>query len=94
MTFSAELWLYPGKGGWHFVTLPIEIADEIRARTAAQRRGFGSVRVKVTLGKTNWETSVFPDTKSSSYVLPVKAEARRREGVEDGDTVTVALELR
>lgn len=20
--FDAELWLYPGKGGWHFVTLP------------------------------------------------------------------------
>ncbi len=94
MTFSAELWLYPGKGGWHFVTLPIEIADEIRARTAAQRRGFGSARVKVTLGTSSWETSVFPDTKSSSYVLPVKAEVRRREGVDDGDTVTVALELR
>ena len=93
MTFTAELWLYPGKGGWHFVTLPPEIADEVRARTAGQRRGFGSARVHVTLGTTSWETSVFPDSKSSSYLLPVKAEARRRERVEDGDTVTVALEL-
>ena len=51
MTFTAELWRYPGKGGWHFVTLPDEIADEVRARSGP-RHGFGSVRVRVTLGAT------------------------------------------
>ncbi|APG88920.1 hypothetical protein SAMCCGM7_pC1736 (plasmid) [Sinorhizobium americanum CCGM7] len=28
--FDAELWLYPGKGGWHFVTLPVEVARQIK----------------------------------------------------------------
>jgi hypothetical protein len=93
MTFTAELWLYPGKGGWHFVTMPADVADELRARAGGPRRGFGSVRVKVTLGSTTWETSAFPDSKSRSYLLPVKADARRRERVEDGDTVTITLEL-
>ena len=51
------------------------------------------MRVNATIGATTWETSIFPDTKSGSYLLPVKAEVRRREGVEDGDAVTVTLEL-
>jgi len=36
---------------------------------------------------------VFPDRRSSSFLLPIKAEIRRREQVEAGDTVTVALAL-
>jgi hypothetical protein len=36
---------------------------------------------------------VFADTKSSSYLLPVKAAVRRSEHVEDGDAATVMLEL-
>jgi hypothetical protein len=91
---TAEVWLYPGKGGWHFVTLPAEIADELRARTAGSRRGFGSVPVDVTLGTSSWSTSVFPDRKSDSYLLPLKAVARRREQVGAGDTVTITLALR
>jgi hypothetical protein len=33
-TFEArgEVWLYPGDAGWHFVTLPPDLADETRAR--------------------------------------------------------------
>ena len=74
------------------MTLPADVADEVRARSGP-RRGFGSVRVRASIGATTWETSVFPDTKSGSYLLPVKAEARRREGLEDGDTVAVTLEV-
>lgn len=28
--FSATIWLYPGKGGWHFVTLPKSVAAQVR----------------------------------------------------------------
>ena len=91
-TFSAEAWRNPGAGGWHFVTLPPEVADEIRART--QQRPFGSVPVTVTVGDTSRETSVFADTRSASYLLPLKADARRRERIAAGDRVTVSLVLR
>ena len=40
-------------------------------------------------GRPRWETSVFPDSKSSSYVLPSKPR-HAGASVEDGDTVTVA----
>ena len=45
------------------------------------KRGWGSVRVKVTLGKTKWDTSIFPDKKSGTYLLPIKAEVRIKEHV-------------
>ena len=90
--FSAELWQHDGEGGWHFVTLPPDAGDDVRDGAGA-RTGFGSVRVRATLGATSWETSVFPSSKDASYLLPVKKAVRRAEGLEPGDAVEVALEL-
>ena len=91
--FDAALWLHTGDAAWHFVTLPTDVADAIDDITAGGRRGFGSVRVTVTIGSTTWNTSVFPDSASESFVLPVKMQVRAREGVGDGDTVAVTLQL-
>jgi len=91
--FDAEMWLYQGDAAWHFVTLPGDVADDIRARTSGERRGFGSVRVQVTVGNTTWSTSVFPDKTSGSYVLPVKRSVRDAEGLEPGEAVSIDLRL-
>ena len=91
--FETELWLYEGDAAWHFITVPAEISDEIEGRTRELRRGFGSVRVHVTVGETTWSTSVFPDSKRGAYLLPVKAEVRRREGLSPGGLVRVGLSL-
>ena len=55
------------------------------------RRGWGSVRVLVTLGSSTWNTSIFPDKRSGTYILPLKASVRRTEGVFDGDVVTFTI---
>ena len=81
----------PGPGGWHFVTLPAEVAGELDTVFAPAKRGFGSLRVSATVGGVAWETSVFPDKQTASYVLPVKAAVRRRAGLEAGDTVALTL---
>ena len=94
LTFTSELWRYPGDAGWHFVTLPHGVADEIADRVerdVGARRGFGAVRVEATCGSTTWRTSLFPDTASRSYVLPVKQSVRRSEDLGVGDQVTVRL---
>lgn len=91
--FDAELWLYDGDAAWHFVTLPPDVADEVEA-SATITAGFGSVPVRVTIGSTTWATSLFPDSKVESYLLPVKQEVRKREGLSAGDPVTVHLSLR
>lgn len=89
VSFDAELWLHQGEGSWHFVTLPVDLADDVRER--ATGRGFGSVRVTAVVGETRWETSLFPETKTGSYVLPVKQQVRRANDLVAGDVVTIRL---
>jgi hypothetical protein len=88
--FAAELWLHTDMpGAWYFITLPLDAACEIRA--TQERRGFGSVRVHATIGDSTWDTSVFPDTKTDSFLLPVKAAVRSRERIDERDVVTVTI---
>ncbi len=91
-TFEAPLWRWEG-GAWHFVTLPDDVSDEIADHAVSERRGFGSVRVIVTVGSTTWRTSVFPDTKSQAYVLPVKKSVRDAEDLVEGVSARVSIEL-
>lgn len=90
--FVGALWQYEGDGGWHFVTVPPELSAEIADITAGTRRGFGSVRVIVTVGTASWQTSVFPD-KAGTYQLPVRRAVRLSEQLEAGDDIRVRLEL-
>ncbi|MCZ4094544.1 DUF1905 domain-containing protein [Sinorhizobium psoraleae] len=91
--FEAELWLYPGKGGWHFVALPKDIAQQIKFLAESKKRGWGSEPVIARTGKTEWTTSIFPDKASGSFLLPVKAEVRRREKLAAGQAIRIALML-
>jgi hypothetical protein len=93
--FDAELWIWDARrlDSWTFVSLPVEVSEEIRELTAGQARGFGSVRVRVTVGGSVWATSVFPDSARGAYVLPVKRAVRNAEGLDVGDTVSVTVEL-
>jgi hypothetical protein len=75
------------------VTLPADLADELRARTSGRERPFGSVAVRVIIGQTSWTTSLFADTKAGSYLLPVKAAIRRLEQLAAGDEVRVTIEV-
>jgi len=90
---TGPLWLWSGEqASWHFLTVPEEEANEIRAEGLANRGGFGSVRVEARIGDVSWRTSVFPQ-KSGGYILPVKASVRRDAGIAAGDEVSFELEL-
>jgi hypothetical protein len=93
MRFSAELWRHSGEDGWHFVTVPAAVTDEIRARAAGQHRPFGSLPVEARIGGVAWRTSLFSDTKRDAYVLPVKGDVRRRARIGSGDVVDVEIDL-
>lgn len=91
--FTAALWRHPGPDAWHFVRVPEEESADIRDLTAGARRGFGSVRVAVTVGSTSWRTSVFPQAGTGCYLLPVKKAVRTAEHLQPDDPVPVRLEL-
>ena len=88
-TFTASLWLWTGKGSWHFITVPLDISAQIKAMT--ERRGFGSVRVAASICDYSWKTSVFPDSKSGCYFLPVKSEIRKACNIRAGDAATIHI---
>lgn len=92
-TFQAPLWAAQSTGSWVFVTLPESSSESIRSMPRPPAPGFGSLRVRATVGDTTWSTSIFPDAKSGCYVLPVKKGVRRAEGVEVGDVIEVVVEL-
>jgi hypothetical protein len=93
-TFTAKVWVWDGPAAWHFAGVDPEVAEKIRKeREHLPRIGWGSVPVTVAIGDTSWKTSIFPDKKSGTYLLPVKAEVRKKEGIAGGDTVSITLDV-
>ncbi|MFI6477898.1 DUF1905 domain-containing protein [Nonomuraea sp. NPDC050663] len=93
--FDAELWIWDARkaDSWTFVSLPVAESEEIHDLTGGARRGFGSVRVRVTIGASSWKTSIFPDKGSGRYALPIKRAVRQAEGIDAGDVASVMVEL-
>jgi hypothetical protein len=93
-TIKAKLWLYPGEtASWHFLTVPKDVSTKIKKLKPLTPRGWGSVRVQAKINKTVWDTSIFPDSKSGTYILPIKASVRRAEGIFTDDSVHFTLTL-
>lgn len=91
-TFTAKVWLWKAeKGAWHFITVPLDLSKKIKA-FQGERRGFGSVRVEVTIGESTWKTSIFPE-KKGTYVLPLKAAIRTKEHLAEGASAIVQIKL-
>lgn len=93
ITFAGTLkiWTF-ADGTSHFMTVPEELSDEVRAHALMNPRGFRSVKVEVCLHDVTWRTSVFP-SKSGGYFLPIKIEVLRKTGITAGNEVTVSLEM-
>lgn len=87
-----KVWTF-ADGTSHFISIPKELSDEVRAHALFIRRGFGSVRVEATIDDFTWRTSVFPSKSSGGYFLPVKIEVLRKTGIKPGEEVEVRLEL-
>lgn len=92
--FEAPVWVWSGAegGAWRFITVPVDVSDGLKA-LRGPARGWGMMRVAVTIGATRWRTSVFPDKKSGGFLLPLKAAVRKAEGLGDGDMARVTIEV-
>ncbi len=90
-TMQEKMFIYPGEtANWHFLPITKSVGKEIKS-LQVPRRGFGSVPVEVVIGTTVWKTSIFPDSLSGSYLLPVKASVRKAEDIEAGERVTFTI---
>jgi hypothetical protein len=93
VVFDSGLWLWDARraDAWVFASLPANESEDIRDLAGGLRRGFGSLRVRATIGSSTWTTSIFPGR--AGYVLPVKRSIRMAEALDVGDTATVTVEL-
>lgn len=92
LEFSGELWYWRGPAPFHFITVPDDACVGLRAMSAVVSYGWGMIPVRVRIGASMWDTSLFP--KNGRYVVPVKDVVRKAEGLAVGDTARVQLSLR
>jgi hypothetical protein len=80
-SFTAALWRYPGKGGWHFVDVPDRLAPPVT-------HGWGRTPVEATVDGSSWRTSVWRG-KDGCTLLAVPSKVRGTK--EAGDRVRVRI---
>lgn len=80
--FSGKPWQYPSSGGWHFVSLPQKMSKEIRDSLKSEEEGWGRLKAIAKIGNSEWKTAIWFDTKINTYLLPLKAEIRKKECLE------------
>src|SRR5919107_4154466 len=85
LAFSGELWHWRGPAPYHFITVPKAPADAIHAVAADVTYGWGMIPVRVRIGRSVWETSLWP--KDGGYVVPIKDRIRNAEGLVIGEVV-------
>jgi hypothetical protein len=89
--FSGKIWFWRGPAPWYFVTVPAEQSQELKAISGFVTYGWGVIPVQVRIGNSEWKTSLFP--KDGLYLVPIRASVRKAEELEEGDTVTIRLEV-
>jgi hypothetical protein len=89
LEFSGVIWYWKGPAPWYFVTVPEEQCLDLQATSSFVSYGWGMIPVTAQIGGTEWTTSLFP--KDGQYVVPLKADVRKAEKLQEGDTVAVRL---
>ncbi len=89
--FKGDVWYWRGPSPYFFVTVPDDESAELRAVATDVSYGWGMVPVRAEVGATRWTTALFP--KDGRYVVPLKDAVRNVERIDEGDTVTVRLEV-
>lgn len=90
-----KLWV-GSKSTWHYVSLPQGMSDEIHTLSQyhqTKRRGWGAVKVDVSVEDQQWQTSIFPAFDNKRYALFLKADVRKQLGMAVGSEVTVTLKI-
>ena len=89
--FSGKIWFWRGPAPFFFVTMPDEESRDLKAVSNAVTYGWGVIPVQVRIGSTTWKTSLFP--KDGRYLVPIKDRVRKAEHLDEGDEVTIHLEV-
>jgi hypothetical protein len=91
LEFKGKIFFWRGPSPFFFVTVPEQQSRELKAVSGLVTYGWGVIPVHAQIGKTQWETSLFP--KDGLYLVPLKVIVRKAEDLNEGDTVSIRLEV-
>jgi hypothetical protein len=91
LEFSGSIWYWRGPAPFYFVTVPSEEARTLKTVANSVTYGWGMIPVEVRIGKTAWQTSLWP--KDGSYIVPIKTNVRKAEQLIEGQEVNVQLKV-
>ena len=92
LEFTAEMFQWRGPAPHYFVKVPDDLSGPLREASKMVTYGWGMVPVTVGVGKAEYDTSLFP--KDGGYLVPIRADVRTAEGLDEGQDITVQLEIR
>jgi len=91
LEFGGEAIEWRGPAPFVFVPVPPDLSAEIKAISNRLTYGWGCIPAIVTIGATEYTTSLFP--KDGAYLVPVKVKVQKAESVQVGKMVVVKLEV-
>lgn len=91
--FAGEVWFYRNPNAVYFVSLPGELSADILDLVGTSLNPWGTVPVVATVGDVTWASSMFPRKDRQCYDLPLNTRVRKRTGLQDGDVVSVTIEI-
>jgi len=90
--FTGKVIFWRGPAPYFFVAVPEGSSREIKSISNLVTYGWGVIPVRAQIGRTEFETSLFP--KDGRYLLPLKVVVRKAENLAEGDEVSVRMEVR
>jgi hypothetical protein len=91
--FEGEVWSYRAPGLTFFVSLPKEMSAEILDIVGNDLNPWGTVPVEATIGDYTWGSAMFPRKNRACYDLPLNTKTRKRIALNDGDHITVTIDI-
>ena len=87
--FETEVIYWRGPSPFFFAPVPQDCAAELRRVVRLITYGWGMIPVEAVIASVRFQTSLFP--KNETYLLPLKAEVRRKSNTTAGDLVSVDM---
>ena len=91
--FEGTVFRWEANPAFFLVSLPKSASTEIHEISEGLTNGFGSLKVEAQVGSVTWRTSIFPESHTGLFDLPLKAEVRKKNNLVEGSPVSVSLEL-
>jgi hypothetical protein len=58
-----------------------------------QEEGWGRMKASAKIGELAWDTAIWYDKKRETYLLPVKAEIRKKASITEDTDINISISI-